>query len=214
MLNDPTKIQLLQSNSNSAGPVVRNFVRHSLAQWKQLGLRPRAVRTDQIVPYNICLKHEAFITPVSSGYIEVGGVLGKCISLGCTQRSLPLQQLNCLLERSNNHLPRFHCQCHRFSTFSPICPSKMPPLPLPLCLPNSSPAPPYSSSEAPPASATPSPKHVSNSVAPVSPSPAPTSPKSTPPSPASARPTPPQPTQRTSLAAPTTSPTSPSPRQT
>ena len=51
----------------------------------------------------------------------------------------------------------------------------MPPLPLPLCLPNSSPnstAPPYSSSEAPPASATPSPKHVSNSVAPISPSPA------------------------------------------
>ena len=37
-----------------------------------IDLRPHATRRDQIVPYDLCLKHEAFVTPVSSEDIGVG----------------------------------------------------------------------------------------------------------------------------------------------
>jgi hypothetical protein len=39
-----------------------------------IDLRPHATRRDQIVPYDLCLKHEAFVTPVSPE--DIGGGKG------------------------------------------------------------------------------------------------------------------------------------------
>jgi hypothetical protein len=121
MLNDPS---ILQSNSNS--PTLRPKFRPSPTRiMEAIDLRPHAARRDQIVRYNLCSKHEAFVTPVSSGYIGVGKGPRE-VHFALTTASFTT--INCLLERPNSHLPRFPSpSCAKVSTVVAIAPLHLPP---------------------------------------------------------------------------------------